>query len=261
MHPTTIGLIPAGGKANRIAPLPCSKELYPVGFRTIPGSEGVRPKVVMHYLLEKMEKGGISKAYVILREGKWDIPSYWRDGSMVAMDLAYLVLSLPFGVPYTLDRAYGFVRSAIVAFGFPDILFEAEDAYAVLLERQACRNADLVLGLFPAERPEISDIVDSDSEGRVRRILAKPGDTHLRRTWGIAVWSPVFTEFLHRYVADHKDTAAEKPEVSLGEVIAEAIEAGLHVEAEEVSTLPYLDIGTPDSLVRGIHLSAADPMD
>ncbi|MEO1560926.1 MAG: dTDP-glucose pyrophosphorylase, partial [Cyanobacteria bacterium J06632_19] len=28
-----IGLIPAGGKATRISPLPLSKELYPVGFR------------------------------------------------------------------------------------------------------------------------------------------------------------------------------------------------------------------------------------
>ena len=214
MSRSIIGLIPAGGRASRIAPLPCSKELYPIGFRTIPGSEEVRPKVVMHYLLERMAKGGISKAYIILREGKWDIPSYWRDGSMAAMDLAYLILNLPFGVPYTLDRAYSFVQNDIVAFGFPDILFEGDDAYAVLLERQARGNSDLVLGLFPSGQAEISDIVDSDSGGSVRRLMAKTTNTtHLQRTWGIAVWTPVFTEFLHRYVADHKDAAEDKPEV------------------------------------------------
>ncbi len=27
-----IGLIPAGGQAKRLSPLPCSKELYPIGF-------------------------------------------------------------------------------------------------------------------------------------------------------------------------------------------------------------------------------------
>jgi len=27
-----VGIIPASGRATRIAPLPCSKELYPVGF-------------------------------------------------------------------------------------------------------------------------------------------------------------------------------------------------------------------------------------
>ncbi len=227
----------------------------------MPGSDEVRPKVAMHYLLERMAKSGVSKAYVILREGKWDIPSYWRDGGMAAMDLAYLILNLPFGVPYTLDRAYGFVQNDIVAFGFPDILFEGDDAYAVLLERQARRNSDLVLGLFPSGQTEISDIVDSDSEGSVRSLMAKTANTrNLRRTWGIAVWTPIFTEFLHRYVSDHKDAAEDKPEVSMGEVIAEAIEAGLRVEAEDVSALPYLDIGTPDNLVRGVRLSSTDPL-
>jgi glucose-1-phosphate thymidylyltransferase len=28
-----IGLIPAGGVAERLSPLPCSKEIYPIGFK------------------------------------------------------------------------------------------------------------------------------------------------------------------------------------------------------------------------------------
>jgi glucose-1-phosphate thymidylyltransferase len=63
-----IGLIPAAGQATRIAPLPCSKEIYPVGLQSVAGS--VRPKVVCHDLLQHMERAGIRKVYVVLREGK-----------------------------------------------------------------------------------------------------------------------------------------------------------------------------------------------
>lgn len=67
-----IGLLPAGGQATRISPLPCSKELYPIGFR--PQADGsLRPKVVSHYLLEKMRLAGIRKAFFLLRPGKRDI--------------------------------------------------------------------------------------------------------------------------------------------------------------------------------------------
>ena len=89
------------------------------------GDLGSRPKVVCHYLLEKMRLAGITKAYIVLKEGKWDIPSYFRDGSLVDMQLAYLLLGLPFGTPYTIDQAYSFVRHSTVAFGFPDIVLAA----------------------------------------------------------------------------------------------------------------------------------------
>ena len=84
-----IGLIPCGGFASRIAPLPCSKEILPVGLlKTADGL--LRPKVVSHYLLEKLQQGGVRKAFFILRKGKWDIPEYYGDGSSVGMDIGLL---------------------------------------------------------------------------------------------------------------------------------------------------------------------------
>ena len=93
-----IGLIPAGGQATRITPLPCSKELYPIGFRQVDEDGGLRPKVVCHYLLEKMRLAGATKAYVILGNGKWDIPAYLGDGTLFNMHLAYLIISQSQGV-------------------------------------------------------------------------------------------------------------------------------------------------------------------
>src|SRR5262245_51976459 len=247
-----IGLIPAAGWAKRISPLPCSKELYPVGFWRSPGERVGRPKVVCHYLLEKMRAAEITTAYIVLRQGKWDIPAYLQDGSAMDMQLAYLMMSLPFGVPYTLDQAYPFVRDAIIAFGFPDILFQPDDAFIKLLAKKAASNADIMLGLFPADSPQEVDMVNFDKNGRVRQIEIKPRQTQLRFTWGIAVWTPVFTAFMHKHLAVLRGLAGQ-PELFMGHVIEAAVSSDLRVEAVIVSDDPYLDIGTPENLLKAIR--------
>ncbi len=70
-----IGLLPARGEARRLAPLPCSKELYLVGFRSVDEGRSLRPKVACHYLLEKMRAAEITRAYIVLCDGNWDIPA------------------------------------------------------------------------------------------------------------------------------------------------------------------------------------------
>lgn len=265
-HPTNkrkvIGLLPAGGYATRISPLPVSKELYPLGFRHVEEGSSLRPKVVCHYLLEKMQLAGIEQAFFILRSGKWDIPAYFRDGTMLKMNLGYLIMNLPYGVPYTLDQAYPFVQDSLVALGFPDILFQPDDAYVQLLARQATTQADVVLGLFPTNQPQKAGMVDFDTTGRVRLIVEKPHETDLRYMWGIAVWAPTFTQFMHEYIvviesgkvrSEAADKLPPQSEIPIGDVIQAAIYKGLRVEAEVFPQGSYLDIGTPDDLVRAVR--------
>lgn len=255
-----IGLIPAAGQATRLAPLPGSKELYPIGFRSVNGSK--RPKVVCHYLLEKMRLAGIRKAYFVLRSGKWDIPAYLGDGTILDMNLGYLIMRLPFGVTYTLDQAYPFVQNAVIAIGFPDIIFQPDDTFKRLLARLATSNADVVLGVVPFENPQKGGMVDFDTEGRVRLVVEKPDYSDLRYSWCTAVWTPVFTEFMHQYVAaletdrlrsDAGSNLIPQRELPIGDVIQAAIENGLSVQAEVFTDGAFLDIGTPEDLVRAVR--------
>jgi len=245
-----VGLIPAGGYATRIAPLPCSKELYPIGFRPADQDNRVLPKVVCHYLLEKMQAAEINKAYIVLREGKWDIPTYLRDGTMFGIHLAYLLVNSGLGVPYTLDQAYPFVKNSLVAFGFPDVLFDCKDSFRRLLAKQSAGTADAVLGLFPADRPQNVDMVDFDNKGRVRRIIIKPRKTSLVFSWIIAVWTPVFTRFMHDYLVTISEPASE---LFLWDVLQAALRDGLRIDAVPLSDAPFLDIGTPEDLVRAVR--------
>ena len=263
-----IGLIPAAGTADRIAPLPCSKELYPIGFQSIGSKWGARPKVVSQYLLEKMRIADTAEVYIVLRKGKWDIPEYFGDGKALSMRLAYLIMDLPFGVPYTLDQAYPFVKDSMVVFGFPDIIFQPDNAFVQLLARQAVTNADIVLGIFPAHQPRKMDMVDVDANGRIREIQIKPDRTDLEFTWIFAVWTPVFTDFMHEYILTgakqiHKTRTSlkgeDQHEMFIGDVIQAAIDNGLLVESVIFSDGSYLDIGTPADLVKAVReISYAD---
>jgi glucose-1-phosphate thymidylyltransferase len=247
-----IGLIPCGGYANRIAPLPCSKEILPVGLQK--NENGLfRPKVVSHYLLDLYRQGGVRKAFFILRRGKWDIPDYYGDGSSVGMNLGYLVAALPYGPPYTLDQAYPFVRGKRVALGFPDILLGPADAFRQALQRLSTTRADLVLGLYRIHQARFSDMVAVDRSGRVREIILKPCEKNLKLGWMFAVWTPAFTEFLHDYLAVPRTSGqlpgAQLPEeLTVGHVIQAGVREGLRTQSVFFRRQRYLDIGSPEGL-------------
>ena len=93
----------------------------------------MRPKVACRLLLEKMQAASITEAFVVLREGKWDIRLICGDGEMLEMNLAYLIIDAPFGVPFTMTQALPFIQEVTIAFGFPVIFFEQDHVCVKLL--------------------------------------------------------------------------------------------------------------------------------
>jgi glucose-1-phosphate thymidylyltransferase len=260
-----VGLIPAGGKAERISPLPCSKEIFPVGFGDIRQKGQIRPKVAAHYLLEKMRLAGAEKAYFVLAKGKWDIPAYFGNGSFVNMAIGYLMTDLPYGVPFTIDSAVPFLKTKHVLFGFPDIIFQPDDAYAQLVERMHENRADIVLGLFLAENPQKMDMVDFKADGTIGNIHLKPLQTKLKWTWIIAVWNEAFTQFMHDFVrrqlmhiatAESGVNQGEYRELFLGDVIRETIGSELKIDQVMFPQGTYIDIGSPEDIVAAIRTHA-----
>jgi glucose-1-phosphate thymidylyltransferase len=244
-HQEIIGLIPAAGHASRLGGLPCSKEMVPIGFAQ--GLDGLRAKSSGIILLENMRRAGIVSAFMVILDGKWDIPRCLGDGSLVDMRVAYVMRGLPYGPPYSLDQTYPFVRDAIVAFGFPDILVRPLDSYMRLRELAERSAADVVLGLYPAHNPQIMDMVELDERRRVLRFHIKPNRTSLQYAWINAIWSPAFTEFLHGYIVANP---APPQEVTVGHVLQAAIEKGLTVVGVPFPDGAYLDIGTPLQLAE-----------
>ncbi|SLM49893.1 putative Nucleotidyl transferase, Glucose-1-phosphate thymidylyltransferase [Nitrospira japonica] len=258
-----VGLIPAAGLATRLQPLPCSKELLPIECVRDERSGLARPKVASEYLLDKFRAAGIAKAFWVIRSGKWDIPNYFRDGASMGMSMAYVVISDSLGPPDTIDRAYPLVSRYRIAFGFPDILFGPSDVYARLIQRQERTGAAVVLGLHRIAEVRTWDMVETDEDGLVRRIEMKPASTMLSYGWGCAVWTGVFTEFLHRFLRSPETTRdfsrltskANDPggDVAMGVVLQAALTAGIPVQSVHLPGESPLDIGTPENLAKAMR--------
>lgn len=259
-----VGLVPAAGRGTRLQPLACSKEIVPIG-QVVDRTDGAaRPKAAVEFLLEKFQAAGITKTVLVIRDGKWDIPALLGEGSQFDMSMAYVVIAGSLGPPDTIDRAYSFVASHRVAFGFPDILFKPKDAFADLLSKQEATGADVVLGLQPVDDPGRWDMVETDESGKVRSIVMKPAKTTLKFGWHFAVWTSAFTEFLHRFLLAEETrrkmhqfaNKANDPggDLAMGVVFQQALEAGLFFSSVEFSEPTCLDIGTPENLAKASGL-------
>jgi glucose-1-phosphate thymidylyltransferase len=246
-----IGLIPAAGRASRAGLLPCSKEVWPVGFAP---QEPPRPIVAVDFLLGGMAEAGVPRACVVLRRGKWDIPTY-LSARAEPPDLAHVVTGATSGVPASMDQAYPWIRDHTVVFGFPDIIFRAAGVFPALLDELAAGGTDVALSLFPAADPRKMDMLELGPGDSIREIVIKPERTDLRWTWIHAAWTAGFTEFLHEFVA--RDHAAATPAAHAGDVLRAAIAEGLKVSGLRFEDGEYLDIGTPGDLAAAERTTRA----
>ena len=256
-----VGLIPAAGRGKRIAPLPCSKELYPVGFRADAQGD-LRPELASTHLLDKFRRAGVTRAYVILRDGKWDIPAYYTDGRNFGLHIAYVVIDGSIGPPGYARQGVPLVANQTVAFGFPDILFGPDDVFDRLLEHMRRTDADIVLGCFPGDDVTQLDMLGIDDDGRIRSIDLKPSllrsalHVDLRRV--VARVQPLHARPRR---ASTRDSCAGRARISRhrstrgsagGAVIRAAIESGLRVHGVRFPNERSIDIGTPENLIRAL---------
>jgi glucose-1-phosphate thymidylyltransferase len=251
-----VGVIPGGGGAARLAPLPFSKELLPIGFRQTP--LGPRPKVIVNYLIDGLRGAGVRRVYWLLDKRKSDILGYFGSGAEFGIRIGYVPTEASPSVVHTLDRAFEFLRDQYVLFGFPDIIFEPVEAPARLWQRLSQRRLDVVLGAVPAPAAVIADRVEVGAGGRLLRVRVKPLDRAEDPAWVLAAWSPRFTAFLHQWLADHeRDEGLAGTELYLGHAIEAARQAGLSIEVEIFPGGCFIDAGTPEGLRLAVERHGA----
>jgi glucose-1-phosphate thymidylyltransferase len=241
-----VGVVPAAGRATRLPELPCSKEIFPLHAPAPLGRLGRLP-TPCERLLASMATGGAWRAYVVVGRGKWDIPAYLGAGSRVGLPLGYVTAFDSPSSAATVDAAYSFLDDSWVMLGFPDIVFEPHDAFSELVRRLRATAADVVLGLFPARRPEKVDMVDVAPDGSVREIVVKPVQTHLELAWITAAWKPSFTDYLHRHM---RGFPPRDRELYVGDVIRAALERGVAVDSVTFAAGDFYDIGTSEELAE-----------
>lgn len=246
-----VGLIPAAGYGSRLRPFRYPKELLPLGYApsTQADGEGLRIKVVCEYALDNLVEAGVEQAYVVVGDHKCEILRFLSDGRDYRIRLAYLHQREVIGLPFAIDCAYGWIGDRTTALVLPDAIVEPRDAVKQLLELRRQRGAEVVLGVFPTERPQDLCPVRYDDRQRVVALYDKDrSGAGLQNTWGMAVWGPGFAEFLHRQLA--RATAPEGRELTLADLLAAAIADGMEVLALPVAGGKFWDIGKSSALIQ-----------
>lgn len=226
-----LGIVPAGGRASRLQPLGCSKELLPVGVRR--DAHGTpRPRAVAGYLLERMALAGADRAVMVIGPGKTDLIGYFGTGS-AGLPLSYMVQPEPSGLCDALFCAAPFVQGAEpVLIGLPDTVWFPDNAFA--LAPRDCIH----LITFPVAAPEHFDAVIWDGPERVARIEVKTPGPRERRVWG-AVTMPA-RAYLDLWGLWRQ---RRKRDQFLGHLLNAWISAGGLVTASHTG-IEYWDVGT-----------------
>jgi glucose-1-phosphate thymidylyltransferase len=249
------GVIPAAGKGTRLAPLPFSKELFPLGFIKSQDKYYVRP--VSHYLLETFKKAEIKDIFWITSEDKSDIQKYYKSGTSYQMNFCYLNQDEPKGMVDAITCIDPWLRTEedyLIALGMPDTLFYPEDMFIQMKDLLLSpTHFDVVLGIFHTEQWGKLGMVEFKEENGlhiVSKITDKPKiKPQTDFAWGTAIWRSSFQNILQKVLPRGK---ADK-EYTLSEAFNYAIDHGLKVGAIKGSK--YMDIGTIEDLQKTITLT------
>jgi glucose-1-phosphate thymidylyltransferase len=225
------GIVPAAGRGSRIQPLAFSKELLPVGSRTLNDTQ--RPCAVSEYLLERMIRGGADKICFVIGAGKSDILEYFG-GQFGGADLAYVVQPQPAGLCDAVFRARSLVGlDDTVAIGLPDTIWFPAHGLAALPDDH------LSFLLFPVERPEQFDAVMlAEDQLHVTEIRVKQQDPGTHWIWGAFKMPGALLHQLHDLWQQRKQR-----DEYFGTLINAYLAAGgtaLGIKAGEA----YVDVGT-----------------
>lgn len=160
-----VGLVPAAGRAERLQPLACSKEVYLVGGRP-----------VMDYVVERLRAADCRELRVVTRPEKQDVVDHARElgAEVVTGEPPTLAASIALGLG-------GLSGSDVVLVGLPDTLWEPVDGFVQLLAELS--DADVVLGLFESDEPQRSDVVVLE-DGLVQSVHVKEADPPGTLVWG-----------------------------------------------------------------------------
>ena len=249
-----IGVIPAAGIASRLSPCRYLKELLPVAFQYDAASGTTIPLPVVALSLQALASASINKTVVTISDRKPELLRYLADGIDFGVSLAYVQQPMPTGLAAAVDLARPWTRNANSCLLLPDTIVSPGNAMSKLRAHVESNPCDLALAVLPTAIPEQLGPVRFRTDGVIQEVLDKPTSTDLRNTWGAAIWSPYFTEFLHTCLATHCSS------ISLGAVFNLAVQSGLSARALWFPEGRYDDVGTFKGISRAMSRSSEEEL-
>lgn len=240
-----IGIVPAAGAGQRIQPLGCSKELLPVGSRTVDGVE--RPKAVAEYLVERMIAAGAEQICMVISSEKTDLIRYFAERTYAA-EIFYVLQREPRGLCDALFRAEPFARHHDhVLIGLPDTIWFPENGFRHSLSLLDHSEAGVSLLLFPVSNPSAFDAVVHDEHGYVKEVQVKVNRPNSHWVWGaVTTTGTAFRDLRLLWESRHQQ------DEYLGHLLNAYMGAGNLVRSTGSGEI-YMDVGTLDGYHQALN--------
>ncbi|MBI4263090.1 MAG: NDP-sugar synthase [Acidobacteria bacterium] len=228
----------AGGKGTRLRPLTIHtpKPIVPIFNRPF-----------LHYQLDLLKQvPEIDEVILSLNYQPRRIEEIFGDGTEAGIKIRYVVEPVPLGtagaVKYAGDNL---AESVVVVNG--DVLTEVDLAAVIRLHRE--RHARATIVLTPVENPTAYGLVETDTDGNVRRFLEKPKPDEVTTNHinaGIYVLEPDTFDRIPKDVAWSIERRYFPSLVERGETFVAFVYGGY-----------WIDIGTPEKYSQ-VHRDIMD---
>jgi mannose-1-phosphate guanylyltransferase len=155
-------VILVGGEATRLRPLTCNTAKIMIPMLNRPFFE---------HLVGYLKKHNIADIILAVGKSPEQIQDYFGDGSKLGVRLTYSMENFPLGTAGALKNAEKSLDESFIVLN-GDIFTDIDLSRMMRLHRE--KKAIASLALTPVEDPTIYGVVETDSEGRVRRFIEKP---------------------------------------------------------------------------------------
>jgi mannose-1-phosphate guanylyltransferase len=226
-------VILVGGEATRLRPLTCNtpKMMVPVLNRPF-----------FEHLAGYLKKHNVVDIILAVGKSSEQIQDHFGDGSKLGVHLTYSTEDLPLGTAGAVKNAEGLLDGSFAVLN-GDIFTEIDLGRMMRLHEE--NRAVASLALTPVEDPTIYGVVETDSEGRVKRFIEKPPPDKVTTNMinaGIYILEPSILNC----VAPNTFSMFER------DVFPPLLEEG-----QSISGYPFqeywIDIGTPDKYLKLHH--------
>lgn len=155
-------VILVGGEATRLRPLTCNtpKIMVPVLNRSF-----------FEHLGGYLKKHNIVDIVLAVGKSPEQIQDYLGDGSKLGVRLTYSIENRPLGTAGAVKNAERFLDDSFIVLN-GDIFTDIDLSRMMRLHHK--NKATASLAMTPVEDPTMYGVVETDSEGRVKRFIEKP---------------------------------------------------------------------------------------
>src|SRR5678815_898508 len=229
----------AGGKGSRLRPLTLHtpKPIVPIFDRPF-----------LQYQIDLLRQvPEIDEIVLSLNYQPRRIEEVFGDGSDLGIQLRYVVEPTPLGTGGGIKFAAGETRGEPIVVFNGDVLTSVDVRQVLALHRE--RKAKATIVLTPVDNPSAYGLVETESDGRVRRFLEKPNPDEITCDTinaGIYVLEPGTFDRIPKDVSYSIERAYFPSLIERGETFVAYVDRGY-----------WIDIGTPEKYIQ-VHRDIMD---